>query len=136
MPSPEERIKKYYAEESAGIPKNRRMNGIPVRHKHKNAMVFYYIEGAGQSELNTKIRNRTRTIIEKEELDTELLHCDFAESFFDGDYHNLTVEWWTSLSLRQAILSYRQIIRRVMRIKKTKRTNTKYEFHVLVGPFV
>ena len=136
MPSPEERIKKYYAEESDGIPKNRRMNGIPVRHKKKNAIVFFYMEGARSLNFGPKFQNRIRRIIESRLLDNELMQCDFGEISSDGKYHYVTVEWWKSLRLRQAILSYGQIIRRAMRIKKTKKTGTKFEFHIVLGKFV
>ena len=136
MPSPVERIKKFYAEESAGIPKNRQMDGIPVKHKKKDAIVFYYMKGDGPLKLNNKIQNRTRKIVESRLLDEELSHCDFGETYTDENYYYVTVEWWKSLRLRQAILSYRQLIRRVMRIKKTDQNGTKYEFHVLLGNFV
>ena len=136
MPNPEERIKKYYAEESDGIPKNRRMNGIPVRHKKKNAIVFFYMEGARSSNLGPKFRNRTRKIIESRLLDEELRQCDFGEIFSDGKYEYVIVEWWKSLRLRQAILAYGQIVRRAMRIKKTKKTGTKFEFHIVLAKFV
>ena len=133
MPSPENKIKEFYYEESAGVPKNRRMIGIPVQHKNKDAVVYFYMKGVGSPELGKRFKKKIRRIIEGRVLDEELLHCDFAEKISDEKRrHYEIVEWWTSHRLRQAILQFGRIIRRAMRIKITENYQKKYEFHVLV----
>ena len=134
MPSPlEERIKTFYTEDSAGVQKNRRMNGIPVQHKNKEAIVFFYMEGVESVELPPRFQDKIRRLIETRVLDESLIHCDFAETFSDENYRYYEiVEWWTSTRLRQALLKYGKIIRRAMRIKITEKFEKKYEFHVLL----
>ena len=133
MPSPENKIKESYYEEIAGVPKNRRMIGIPVQHKNRDAVVYFYMEGVGSSELGNMFQKKIRRIIEGRVLDKELLHCDLAETISGENNRNYEiVEWWTSNRLRQAILRFGKIIRRAMRIKITENLEKKYEFHVLV----
>ena len=133
MSSPENKINEFYYEESAGVRRNRRMNGIPVQHKNRDAVVYFYMEGVGSPELGDIFQKKIRRIIEGRVLDKELLHCDFAETISGENNRNYEiVEWWTSNRLRQAILRFGKIIRRAMRIKITENLEKKYEFHVLV----
>lgn len=133
MSSPENKINEFYYEESAGVRRNRRMNGIPVQHKNRDAVVYFYMEGVGSPELGDIFQKKIRRIIEGRVLDKELLHCDLAETISGENNRNYEiVEWWTSNRLRQAILRFGKIIRRAMRIKITENLEKKYEFHVLV----
>ena len=127
----EERIKKYYAEESDLVPKNRRSNGIDVKHRKKDATVYFYIEGAKYSKLPPKFVNNVRRIVEKRVLDEELEHCDYAQTVIEKDNCHELVEWSSSLRLRQAILRYGKI-KRAMRIRTTTKLLTSYTFHVLL----
>lgn len=127
----EERIKKYYAEESDLVPKNRRSNGIDVKHRKKDATVYFYIEGAKYAKLPPKFVNNVRRIVEKRVLDEALEKCDFAQTGIEKDNCHELVEWSTSLRLRQAILRYGKI-KRAMRIKTTTKLHTSYAFHVLL----
>ena len=127
----EERTKKYYAEQSDGVPKNPRMNGFAVRHRKRDALVYFYIKGAKYVKLPPKFENYIRRFIEQRRLDKDLEHCDFAQTFIEKDSCYEIVEWSSSLRLRQAIRQYGVIIR-AMRVKITKKLHTKFVFHVLL----
>ena len=131
MSSLEDRINKYYAEHSAGLLKNRRMNGIGVQYKKRQATVYFYIEGAKYVQVAPKFENKIREIFDQRVLDEALNHCDFAETIIGNDNCCEIVEWSTSLRLRQAILKYGRI-KRAMRVKISKKLHTEYVFHVLL----
>ena len=134
MSSLEDKINKDYAEESAGLPKNRRMNGICVQHKKRQATVFFYIKGAKYVQVAPKFENKIREIFDKRVLDEALNQCDFAETIIGNDNCCEIVEWSTSLRLRQAILKY-GLIKRAMRVKISKKLQTEYVFHVLLEEY-
>ena len=89
MSSPEVFIRKFYAEfqpkteKATGTPKNRRMNGIMVKHRKKDAIVYFYIKGMGSLEFGPKFKNNIRRIFETGVLHNELLHCDFAKTGYN-----------------------------------------------------
>ena len=131
MSSLEDRINNYYAEKSAGLPKNHRMNGIDVQYKRRQATVYFYIEDAKYVQFAPKFENKIRKIFDQRVLDEALKHCDFAETIIGNDNYCEIVEWSNSLQLRQAILKYGRI-KRAMRVKFSKNLNTEYVFHVLL----
>ena len=131
MACPEERIKNYYAEESGGVPKNCRMNGIPVKYKNKKSIVYFYIEGAKILQFSPRFENNIRRIFDERVLHSELMHCDYAATSIEKDKRHEIVEWSTSVRLRSAILQYGKV-KRAMKIKTIKNLLTKYAFHVLL----
>ena len=60
MSTLEERIENDYAEQSDGLPKNRRLNGIAVQHKRRDTTVYFYIEGAKYVQFAPKFENKIR----------------------------------------------------------------------------
>ena len=116
---------------TVGTRKNRRMKGIPVKYRSKDAVVYFYIAGARFTEFGSKFENNVRRIIETRVLDQDLLQCDYATNFSIGNCYYNIVEWTTSLRLRQAILKH-GTIQRGMRIKLTEKAVVKYEFHVIL----
>ena len=111
--------------------RNHPMQGIIVKHRGKTANVYFYINGDGFSNLGPKFKNRVQRIIEKKELDADLLHCDFAATYTDENAHYKMVEWTTSLRLRKIMLRYGNI-QRALRITITHQTETRFEFHVVL----
>ena len=131
MKSPEEFLEKFYAVSQPDQTENKRMEGIPVKHKGKDSIVYIYMAGNRSTKFGLQFKNKIRRTIETHVLDAYLVHCDFAASFSNGACHFKMVEWTTSLRLRQCILKYGKI-RRAMRIKITVLTEIRYEFHVIL----
>lgn len=127
----EEKIQKHYEEQSNGIPKNRRLNGISVKYKQKDTTVYFYIKGAKYVKVAPKFETSVRRIFEQRLLHKELQHCDFAQTSIENDSCYKLVEWSNNLRLRQAIPRYGRI-KRAMKIEITKEMHTEYVFHVLL----
>ena len=132
MSYPEERLKKYYYEEALGVLKNRKMNGIPVKHKKIPTMVYFYVDGInGATVFGSKFQEKIKRMFKKRVLDEALQIVDYAETITDERNRYEIVEWWSQLRLHQALLKF-GLIRRAMRLKIIETTEVKYEFHIVL----
>ena len=132
MPYPEERLKKYYYEETLGVPKYRKMDGIPVKYKKIPTMVFFYVDASNRTIASWfRFPEKIQRKFKDKALANALETVDYAETIIDEPNRYEIVEWWSELRLHQALLRF-GLIRRAMRLKIIETSQVKYEFHIVL----
>ena len=128
----EKRIKKYYYDESHGISKNHRSDGLPVTYKKETAMAYFYIKkNGGTNILPPDFRQKVVDIFRSRKMEKHLKYVNKAQTLSHENTHYQWVEWTRNLKLRSAVSKWAKI-KRMLRLKTYDNETENYEFHVLL----